>query len=46
MEEDQDHEVWRCTECGHEEDMPEDPRISAYEDRMDYLDDLQVDGPE
>lgn len=36
MEEDARGEAYRCTseECGHEEAMPEDPRISAYEDRM------------
>lgn len=45
---DERDEVLRCTneECGHEESLPEDPRISAYEDRMAYLDELHGDGPE
>lgn len=36
MEEDRLAETYRCMdeECGHEEAMPEDPRISAAEDRM------------
>jgi hypothetical protein len=39
-------EVYRCTneECGHEEAMPEDPRISAYEDRMSDVD-WDYEGP-